>query len=218
MDTVRADTPCPCQPFTGSLNATRQDLPMIITQNTTTSLTLPHAWRTTLAPHQMIKIRDATTSTLPTPTSGHRDGRLPGAYPAAILDEATSCSSHTGHRSQGQHATISTSSSRRFAAGLDLPGAKFFAITGTPTVSASSSEVVTAASPAWSVTPFYAPETFLCNSPRPTRRTNRSSRSPTTAASDFTCSTTTARRAMVLFGESAEQRDCGFFWAYITPF
>jgi hypothetical protein len=216
MDTTEQTTPVPCQPFTGALNATGRIFPMMITQKHDDDLTLPHAVAYTLAPHQMIKIEMHYINTTDADVQATATINFFAADPAAIRDEANIL--FIGTPDIALKANTATDIHEFFTpsrAGLDLTGAKFFAITGHTHRLGLSVEVGTAASTVGPFTPVYAPATFLWNEPETTTHKPEFT-VPDDGGFDFTCKYYNSTPAMVRFGESANNEMC-FFWAYYYP-
>jgi hypothetical protein len=217
MDATEQLTPVPCQPFTGALNTTGKIFPMMITQKHDDRLTLPRAVAYTLAPHQMIKIEMHYLNPGDEPAEATATAEFFAAEPTAIKHEANILFIGTPDIALDPtpvptevHAFFTPS-----RAGLDLTGAKFFAITGHTHKLGLGVRVGVASTPTSAATPVYAPEFFSWSEPETTMHDPEFS---VDAASgfDFTCRYLNNTNEAVGFGESANDEMC-FFWAYYYP-
>lgn len=216
MDTTEQTTPVPCTPFSGALNASGKVFPMMITQKHDDLLELPHHVAYTLAPHQMIKIEMHYLNPGEVAADATATVTFAAADPAAIKDEANILFIGTPDIDlpAGQMTSIHEFFSPN-GANLDLPGAKFFAITGHThklglSVKVNTKDVLTNATQA-----VYNPTSFLWSEPVTSTYDPEFMLTPN-GGFDFTCNYYNGTSKPVSFGESTEDEMC-FFWAYYYP-
>jgi len=216
MDTSEQTTPVPCTPFSGALNATGKIFPIVITQKHDDQLVLPHHVAYTLAPHQMIKIEMHYLNAGETAQDATATVNFAAADPTAIKQEANIL--FIGTPDIVLPAKQMTTVHEFFSPGranLDLPDAKFFAITGHThqlglSVEVNAMDPLTNAS-----TPVYNPTSFLWSEPVTATFDPEFTLTPN-GGFDFTCNYFNNTTKTVKFGESTSNEMC-FFWAYYYP-
>jgi hypothetical protein len=216
MDTTEQATPVPCTPFAGALNATGKVFPMMITQKHDDLLVLPHHVAYTLAPHQMIKIEMHYLNAGETAAPATATINFAAADPTAIKNEANIL--FIGTPDIDLAANQMTSVHEFFSPGganLDLPDARFFAITGHThklglSVQVNTRDVLTNATQQ-----VYNPASFLWSEPTTATFDPEFGLTPN-GGFDFTCKYYNSTNKSVSFGESTEDEMC-FFWAYYYP-
>lgn len=211
--------PYPCTPFTGALNLSGMSAPVMITQKIEDALTLPDRVAYTFSPNQMIRIEMHFINSGDAPIEVSAVSEFYAVPESAISHEANILFIGTPdiEIQPGQVANVETYFTPR-RAGLDLTGAKFFAVTGhTHQHGRNVTVALSTARGAPQQESVYAPTPFEWSEPETTVHEPEFT-IPDGLQSGFAlkCSYHNTSNEVVEFGESANDEMC-FFWAYYYP-
>lgn len=215
---VESTAPYECDPFTGALNLSGMVAPVMITQKAEDALTLPDKVAYTFAPNQMIRIEMHYLNATDEPLEISATSEFYAVPESEIEHEANILFIGTPDIDipAGQEKDIQAyfSPSR---AGLDLTGAKFFAITGHTHKHGRNVTVSTSATTGGARASVYAPALFEWSEPETTvHEPEFTVPAGVQAGFDIKCSYHNTSNARVRFGESTNDEMC-FFWAYYYP-
>ncbi|MEZ4365760.1 MAG: hypothetical protein R2939_05670 [Kofleriaceae bacterium] len=205
--------PTPCQPFAGTLNPDGMAAPLMVTQRSSETLTLPDGIAFSFSARQTIRLEMHYINTTEAPMMATATTEFISGDPATVTAEADFLFTGTPDIDLAAGAQQTVSAYFRMPASLD--GINIFAITGHTHHLGTDMQVATRASADGADTPVYAPTAFSWSEPE-TITHDPPFQVPTGGGFAFECDYHNTTNGQVGFGESANDEMC-FFWAYYYP-
>lgn len=212
-DTTERPTPFDCTPFLDTLNPANGS-PLMITQRTDETLTLPTGVGFTFEPNQMIRLEMHAVNFGTAPIDVTASAEFCTIPDADFTDEADFLFIGTPDISLPPRTTT-TIGPMLFTAPSELAGANFFGITGHTHQFGTNVRISTAASASGARTSVYDVMPWSWDEPE-TVSHNPPFTIPSGGGFEFECDYDNTSDATVTFGESAMEEMC-FFWAYYYP-
>ncbi|MBP9207368.1 MAG: hypothetical protein KBG28_25585 [Kofleriaceae bacterium] len=210
--TAESPTPTPCTPFAGTLG-TEGAAPLMITQRSDETLTLPDRVAFSFAASQMIRLEMHYINTTDVMQTVLATAEF-FAVPDSEIDHEADflfIGSPDIDLAPGATSTLQA----YFPVPASLDGSNYFAITGHTHQLGTDMQVGTRPSAGGARSSVYAPTPFLWDEPDTTRHTPPFT-IPPGGGFDFQCAYNNTSGQQVGFGESANDEMC-FFWAYYYP-
>ncbi len=212
-DTVEQVDPYPCQPFADTLDPTN-GAPLMITQRSTETLTLPQGVAFTLEANQMVRLEMHYINATSTAVEAMATSTFTPIAEDDFRDEAEFLFIGNPDVDVKANSTAILGPSY-FPLPTDLADVSFFAITGHTHQWGTNVTVSTATSASDTGTPVYDVSPFLWDEPEVVAY-DPGFKVPNGGGFRFTCEWNNMSNADVGFGESANEEMC-FFWAYYYP-